>query len=71
MSEVKGSGLECQAVTVQERWRGATPHPRIGGCTGAGGSRGDIPLSRSGGKAVRRYPSYNVRSSGCALLEQT
>ena len=28
--EVRGSGLECQAATVQERPRGATPHPRSG-----------------------------------------
>ena len=27
-SEVRGSGRECQAVTVQERLRGATPCPR-------------------------------------------
>ena len=30
MSEVKDSGRECQAVTVQEWPRGATPHPRPG-----------------------------------------
>ena len=29
-----------------------------------------IPHSRSGGLAVRRYPLFKVRSSGCALLEQ-
>jgi len=28
------------------------------------------PHSRSGGAAVRRYPSSKVRSSSCALLEQ-
>ncbi|KAM7230515.1 hypothetical protein CapIbe_018005, partial [Capra ibex] len=28
MSEVGGSGLECQAVTVQEQPRGATPRWR-------------------------------------------
>ena len=28
MSEVKGSGLECQAAMAQEWPRGATPHPR-------------------------------------------
>ena len=28
MSEVRGSGLECQAATAQERPRGATLHPR-------------------------------------------
>ena len=30
MSEVRGSGRECQAVTVQERLRGATPRPWSG-----------------------------------------
>ena len=29
-SEVRGSGPECQAVTAQERLRGATPRPRSG-----------------------------------------
>ena len=29
-SEVRGSSRKCQAVTVQVRWRGATPHPRSG-----------------------------------------
>ena len=50
--------------------RGATPRPMIGSCSGAGGSRGATPRSRSGGVAMRRYPSSKVRSSGCALLEQ-
>ena len=49
--------------------RGASPHPRSGGCTRVGGYRGATPCSRSGGVAVRRYPSSKVRSSGCALLE--
>ena len=31
---------------------------------------GAIPRLRSGGAAVRRYPSSKVRSSGYALLEQ-
>ena len=30
MSEVKGSGLECQAAMAQEWPRGATPHTRSG-----------------------------------------
>ena len=47
-----------------QRLGGATPHPRSGGCTGAGGPRGAIPRSRSGGAAVRRYPSSKVRSIG-------
>ena len=28
MTKVRGSGLECQAATVQERPRGAALHPR-------------------------------------------
>ena len=31
MSEVRGSGRECQATMAQERPRGATLHPRSGG----------------------------------------
>ena len=27
-SEVRGSGLECQAASAQEQWRGATLSPR-------------------------------------------
>ena len=83
-SEVRGSGQECQGATAQEQPRGttprprpgvaaggrATPRPRSGGCAGAGGPRGAIPHSRSGGAVVRRYPSSKVRSSGCTLLEQ-
>ena len=42
--------------------------PRSGGCTGAGGPKGAIPHSRSGGVAVRKYPSSKVRSSGCGCL---
>ena len=34
---------------------------RSGSCRGAGGPRGAIPRSRSGGVAVRRYPSSKVR----------
>ena len=54
MSEVRGGGQECQAVTTQEQPRGATPTrgqgrwpggaiplPRSGGCAGAGGPRGN------------------------------
>ena len=34
MSEVRGSGRECQAATAQERPRGATPRPRPGAVAG-------------------------------------
>ena len=47
------------------RPRGATPHPRSSGCTGAGGPKGATPRSRSGGATLSKE-----RSSGCALLEQ-
>ena len=39
-SEVRDSGLECQALTVQERLRGATPRLRPGA----------VPESRGGGQ---------------------
>ena len=70
----RGQGRQLGGAThtrVQGRWLGgATPHPRSGGCAGAGGPRGAIPHSRSGGVAVRRYPLSKVRSSSYALLEQ-
>ena len=55
MSEVRGSGRECQAATVQEWPRGATPHPRSGAAAGRsyptaevrGGSREELPGVRS------------------------
>ena len=50
--------------------RGNTPLPRSSCCAGAGGMRGATPHSRSGGSVIRGYPSFKVRSSGCALLEQ-
>jgi len=59
MPEVRGGGL-----------RGATPRLRSGGCVGTGGLRGATTRSRSGGAAVRRYPLFKVRNSGCALLER-
>ena len=65
MSEVRGGGQECQAEMAQEQPRGGTPRPRPGVA-----AEKSNPTSRSGGAAVRRYPSSKVRSSGCALLEQ-
>ena len=72
MSEARGGGQEVLPYTRDQGWRpgGATPPSRSSGCAGTGGLRGVIPRSRSGGVAVRRYPSSKVRSSGCALLEQ-
>ena len=62
---------ELHHIRGQGRWLGgATQHPRSSACAGEGGPRGATPHSRSGGAAMRRYPSSKVRSSGCALLEQ-
>ena len=36
---------------------------RSSACTGGGGLRGATPRSRSGGAAVRRYPSFKVRET--------
>ena len=57
--EVRGSGHEEQPLIqgVVTAWAQE-------------GLRGATPRSRTGGAAVRRYPSSKVRSSGCALLEQ-
>ena len=48
---------------------GATPRPRSGGCAGAGGPRGAIPLKvrRGGGEEI---PLLEGKEQGCALLEQ-
>ena len=58
--------------TPEARAGGQEEQPHIQGAVavGAGGPRGAIPRSRSGVAVVRRYPSSNVRSSSCALLEQ-
>ena len=71
-SEVRGGSWEelPPAQGQGQRPGRATPSPRSGGYTGAGGPRGAIPRSRSGGAAVGRYSSFKVRSSSCTLLEQ-
>ena len=55
-SEVRGSGLECQAVTAQERLRGATSHWRSGAWP-----REATLLPRSVAAAGRSYPASEVR----------
>ena len=49
MSEVRGSGRECQAATAQDRPGGATPRPR----SGAGAKSASCD---SAGTAERSYP---------------
>ena len=64
---MKGVKFKAKEVVLVPQSRGATPHPRSGGCAGAEGPRGATPCSRSGGMVVRRYPSSKVRKSSCAL----
>ena len=54
MSEVRGSGRECQTATAQERPRGATRRRRSGAAGGRGG----------GQPAKRSYPASEVRGGG-------
>ena len=59
MSEVKGSGRECQAAMGQKRPRGATPRPRSGVVT-----RGVTPHPRSGAAAGRSYSTPQCQNPG-------
>ena len=47
---------KVQPLLLTLRPRGSTPHPRSGGCAGAGGLRGATPCSRSGGAAWADIP---------------
>ena len=58
-SEVRGSGGECQTVTVQERLRGATPHPRS-----VGAAERSYPTSEVRGGNKRSYPASKVSGGG-------
>ena len=75
-SEVRGSGLECQAATAQERPRGATLCPR----SGAAAER-SYPVSEVRGGDPKEPPELNARGSSweeppmpepraCGLKEQ-
>ena len=60
-SEVRGSSRECQAATVQERPRRATPHPRSG--RAAERSYPTPPCPRPGAAAERIYPSLRPEAA--------
>ena len=71
MSEVRGSGQECQAAMAQEQRRGATPRPRSGAAAESArlrrrrsGLRGATPCPRSGVAARRSSPPPEARG-GC------
>ena len=59
MSEVRGSGQECQAASAQEWPRVATPRPR----SGAVAVR-NYPMPEVRAVAKRSYPTPEVRG-GC------
>ena len=42
MSEIRGSGLECQVAKAQERPRGATPCPRSGATAGRSSTASEV-----------------------------
>ena len=59
MSEVKGSGRECQTATAQELPRGTTPRLRSGGA-----AERRYPASEVRGGNERSYPTSEVRGGG-------
>ena len=73
-SEVGGGGQEeiPHAPKPEARGDGWEELPHAPMPKARGGGQEDQPhvQGRSGRAAVSRYPSYKVRSNGCALLEQ-
>ena len=61
MSEVRGSGLECQAVTAQEWLRGATPRPRSGAAAKRSNSKSKEQWLRGHRRAEKSYSTFKVR----------
>ena len=68
LPQAPGQGRAREELGQGQRLRGATPPPRSHSCAQEGWE--ELLHSRSGGAAMRRYPSSKVRSSGCASLEQ-
>ena len=78
MSKVRGGGRKCQAVTVQELPREATPCPRSGAAAERSnpttnvrrGGGEEIPLVQGkeqrlcfAGAAMKRYPTSKLRET--------
>ena len=59
MSEVRGSGRDCQIATAQELLRGAAPSLRS-----VGAAKRRYPASKIRGCDERSYPASEVRDSG-------
>ena len=62
-SEIRGSGLECQAAAAQEWLRGATPHLRPGAVIGR-----SYPTSEARGGGLKEQP--HARGQGGDWEEQ-
>ena len=72
--EVRNGGRE-DLPHAKFRGGGQEEQPHLQGAAAVGRRRAErshstFKVSRSGGAAVRRYPSSKVRSSSCALMEQ-
>ena len=59
MSEIRGSGRDCQIAMAQELPRGATPRPRS-----AGAAERRYPASEVRGSDERSYPASEVKCGG-------
>ena len=59
------SGDKCDTIAVITQTKFCGTIEKNYSCSpwGAGGPRGATPLSRSGGAAMRRYPSSKVRET--------
>ena len=64
MSEVRGDGQECQAVTVQERPGGATTLPRSGAATKKSNPTSKEQWMHGRRRAKRSYSTFKVRRGG-------
>ena len=64
MSEVRGSGRECQAATAQEQPRGAIPRPRSGAAAGRNNPTSKEQWLCWPKRAERSYYTFKVRRGG-------
>ena len=70
MTEVRGSGRECQAATEQERLRGATPHPRSGWGQPRGATSHPQAQGRGGGQEDQPHTQGAVAVQAQEGLEE-
>ena len=61
LQQRRSSQEELPQPEARDNGQEEQPLSRSGGCPGARGPAGTIPHSRSGGAAVRRYPTFKVQ----------